>query len=211
MTYKTLDITSDPASQGYQPHSYDLVVACNVLHATPEIMQTMANVRILLKSGGRLLLIEETTGQPRHFPFTALPGWWLSQDATRMDGPLLDVAGWNDVMKARGFSGVDLKLYDFPDAPTRCGCLMLSTANATQMLEGQTEVVIVDDDIHDGPNLSERLVKGIQDLIGVSPTTTALSEANVAGKWCNFPCWHEPAHSGAVREGLVRDHTKIYC
>ncbi|KAF7592120.1 hypothetical protein BBP40_000668 [Aspergillus hancockii] len=80
MTYKTLDITSDPVTQGYQPHSYDLVVACNVLHATPEIMQTIANVRTLLKPGGKFLLIEETTRQPRHFPFAALPGWWLSQD-----------------------------------------------------------------------------------------------------------------------------------
>lgn len=56
--FKTLDITRDPATQGFEPAAYDVIVASNVLHATPSMRETMTNVRKLLKPGGRLLLVE---------------------------------------------------------------------------------------------------------------------------------------------------------
>ena len=104
MTYQTLDISVDPMGQNFTPESYDLVVACNVLHATANINETMANIRWLLKPGGKVLLIEETVSKARHMPFALLPGWWLACDEVRPDGPLLTVDGWNNVMKSTDFS-----------------------------------------------------------------------------------------------------------
>ena len=59
--------------------TYDVVVAHHVLHATKQMVTTMKNVRILLRPGGYLLLVETTVKEKRMFPFGTLPGWWLSK------------------------------------------------------------------------------------------------------------------------------------
>lgn len=57
LKFEVLDVTKDPIEQGFEPQ-YDLVVASNVIHATPSIQETLVNVRKLLKPGGRMLLLE---------------------------------------------------------------------------------------------------------------------------------------------------------
>lgn len=80
VTFRQLDIEQDPAKQSFEPGSYDLVVACNVLHATRDINATMRNVRKLLKDGGKLLLVESTEDTAEvQLIFGTLPGWWLSK------------------------------------------------------------------------------------------------------------------------------------
>ena len=77
MRFKTLDIEQDPITQGFAKESYDLIIASNVLHATTIMDKTVANVRQLLKPGGRLALIEITQPHPFwHTMFGILPGWW---------------------------------------------------------------------------------------------------------------------------------------
>ena len=77
ITYKKLDIESDPVSQGYEPGSYDLIVAANVVHATCRIEETMKRIRNLLKPGGTLILIEVTVPTlAAQLVFGTLPGWW---------------------------------------------------------------------------------------------------------------------------------------
>ena len=77
--YKKLDIEQDPGKQGFDTGTYDLVIACQVLHATKSMVNTMANVRKLLKPGGKLFLMETTQDQlDLQFAFGLLPGWWLS-------------------------------------------------------------------------------------------------------------------------------------
>ncbi|RAK81482.1 KR-domain-containing protein [Aspergillus fijiensis CBS 313.89] len=56
--YKVLDISQDPLEQGFQGEVYDLIIASNVLHATPCLHDTLVQVRNLLKSEGRLFLQE---------------------------------------------------------------------------------------------------------------------------------------------------------
>lgn len=56
--FKVLDLTKDPIEQGFEPSQFDLVIASNVLHATPSISKTLENVRKILKPGGRMLLVE---------------------------------------------------------------------------------------------------------------------------------------------------------
>src|SRR5919199_1366796 len=58
--YGLLDIEQNPQNQGYQHHSFDVVVAVNVLHATRDIEETLENVRSLLAPGGLLLMVEVT-------------------------------------------------------------------------------------------------------------------------------------------------------
>lgn len=56
--YRTLDISQDPAEQGFENSEYDLIVATNAIHATPSLSQSLANVRKLLAPNGRFLLQE---------------------------------------------------------------------------------------------------------------------------------------------------------
>lgn len=80
MRYKKLDIEQDPVKQGFETGSYDLIIACQVLHATKSMDHTMSNVRSLLKPGGKLFITETTQDQlDLQFVFGLLPGWWLSK------------------------------------------------------------------------------------------------------------------------------------
>ena len=80
MRFKKLDIEQAPASQGFEEGTYDVVIACQVLHATVSMQNTMANARKLLKPGGKLFIVETTKDQvDTQFIFGFLQGWWLSK------------------------------------------------------------------------------------------------------------------------------------
>ena len=85
VTFRKLNIEDDPADQGYDPGTFDLVIAANVLHATTQMNRTMQNVRKLLKPGGKLLLVEITAPKAQLFPFGLLPGWWLGESCSKSE------------------------------------------------------------------------------------------------------------------------------
>ncbi len=102
---RTLDITRDLQAQGIVEGSYQIVIAANVLHATPDLRQTLRNVRKLLAPGGLLLLIEATEKQ-RFGDLTVglTEGWWAYQDRDlRPDYALLTKRGWQTLLAEMGF------------------------------------------------------------------------------------------------------------
>ena len=75
INYRRLDIASDPVEQGFEPGSYDLLIASEVLHATAHMDSTMRNVRTLVKPGGKVVIIETTLLTMFHnIVFGTLPG-----------------------------------------------------------------------------------------------------------------------------------------
>ena len=78
---QVLDIEKEPARQGFEPKSYDLVIAANVLHATADVRQALAHARALLASGG-LLILRESTSPLRYVDliFGLTEGWWRFTD-----------------------------------------------------------------------------------------------------------------------------------
>ena len=75
--FKKLDIEQDPLSQGFEAHSYDLIIASNVIHATSPLDKALSHVRKLLKPTGRLAMIEATKLPPyANIIFGLLSGWW---------------------------------------------------------------------------------------------------------------------------------------
>ncbi|KAI0411933.1 hypothetical protein F5X98DRAFT_383165 [Xylaria grammica] len=109
MIFKTLDVEKSPTAQGYEAHSYDIVIASNVLHATPSLSTTLANTRQLLKPGGYLLLLEITNPNPLRtcFIFGSLPGWWFGVNDNRKLAPIVSPKTWNLELRKAGFGGID--------------------------------------------------------------------------------------------------------
>ncbi|KAL4795761.1 putative hybrid NRPS/PKS enzyme [Aspergillus venezuelensis] len=109
MVFKVLDIEKDIAEQGFPQHSYDLVIASLVLHATARLEETLCNVRQLLKPGGYLLMLEITDNDPLRFGFIfgGLPGWWRGVDDGRTLSPCIELLEWEALLEDNGFSGVD--------------------------------------------------------------------------------------------------------
>jgi hybrid polyketide synthase/nonribosomal peptide synthetase ACE1 len=109
LDFKILDINKNPHAQGFKNQSYDLIVASMVLHATEFLETTLRNVRSLLKPGGYLVLLEglPDTNVRLGTIFGAFPGWWAGSSDGRVLSPLLDVAGWDGLLRKTGFSGCD--------------------------------------------------------------------------------------------------------
>lgn len=124
MEFKTLDIDQDPLNQGFEPDSFDIIVASAVLHATKNIDTTLNHCRNLLKPGGRLVLAEGTVNTLyMSLIYGTLPGWWLGEDDGRKGGPLLSTSRWHEALRRTGFSGVDIEFHS-PPAPSS---LLVST------------------------------------------------------------------------------------
>ncbi|GES63925.1 hypothetical protein ATETN484_0010000400 [Aspergillus terreus] len=121
LSYGKLDISQDPLSQGFAAESYDVVLASNVLHATPDMVETLKHVRAVLKPHGKLILVEGVveTPQPHVLPFALLEGWWLSEDSYRSTsgGPFFNKGLWSDLLSSTGFAGVEGSVDDYPGRP----------------------------------------------------------------------------------------------
>ena len=114
--YKTLDIEKNPQEQGFET-DYDMIVASQVLHATTTIAETVQNARSLLKTGGKMVLLEITnvhlgTG----LVLGTFPDYWNGISDGRIDSPLLTKSMWQAVLTQNGFSGIDILLDDHADS-----------------------------------------------------------------------------------------------
>ncbi|KAF1935695.1 polyketide synthase 1 [Clathrospora elynae] len=107
MEYTVLDISDDVAAQGFQLGSFDLILACNVLHATPNLRKTLANVRRLLHPQGRLFLQElDPATKWMNFIMGVLSGWWLGCDDGRSEEPYVNARRWESELQSSGFDDI---------------------------------------------------------------------------------------------------------
>jgi acyl transferase domain-containing protein/SAM-dependent methyltransferase len=105
MTFGVLDVDRGPGTQaGGDYRDVDVVLAFNVLHATPDLRRTVTNLRELLVPGG-LLYILEATATPRSALMTIglLEGWWYFNDDLREHSPLLPPHRWRELLDSLGF------------------------------------------------------------------------------------------------------------
>jgi acyl transferase domain-containing protein/aryl carrier-like protein/N-acetylglutamate synthase-like GNAT family acetyltransferase len=106
VSYQLLDIESDPDQQGLAGAQFDIVIAANVLHATQDLRDTLANVRKLLAANGTLILLEGIAHRRWiDLIFGMLEGWWRFTDHDlRPSRPLLPVATWHQLFADTGFA-----------------------------------------------------------------------------------------------------------
>lgn len=108
LEYRVLDITTDPIQQGFEANSYDLVIASNVIHATPSVVDALSNVRKLLAPKGRLFL-QEICPPTKWINFIMgfFPGWWLGEQEGRTKEPYLTTDKWDEALRSAGFGGLE--------------------------------------------------------------------------------------------------------
>jgi acyl transferase domain-containing protein/NADPH:quinone reductase-like Zn-dependent oxidoreductase/ubiquinone/menaquinone biosynthesis C-methylase UbiE len=125
LDFQKLNIEKAIDTQGFALESFDLVLAGCVLHATSHIAESMGNVRTLLRQGGHFVALEITqTNLARSLvAFGSLPGWWLSTEDWRHNGPLMSKETWDRVMKQTGFFGIEATWDDGEG-----GCIMITHA-----------------------------------------------------------------------------------
>ncbi len=150
---RTLDIERDPVEQGFDPHSFDLIIASDVLHATKDLRKTLDQIKSLLGSGGMVSIVELT--RPwlgLTLVFGLLKGWWLFDDEVRQDEPCVSQGTWKSLLQDAGFTGT-VCIADCPEADSAqhsvivaCGPqLATSPALSPQELgESRTWVLIAD-------------------------------------------------------------------
>ena len=113
--FKVLDIERAGKEQKFKEGDYDLIIACNVIHATTELHRTLSNVRALLKPGGKFMLMEITKDTFYYnLIFGSLSGWWAGYHEGRRLSPLLKVTDWNSRLQAADFRNPEEWFMDFP-------------------------------------------------------------------------------------------------
>ncbi|RKZ83882.1 MAG: hypothetical protein DRR19_18500 [Candidatus Parabeggiatoa sp. nov. 1] len=101
--YRLLDLEQSPSEQGYEPHSFDVLIAVNVLHVTRKIEETLAHVRSLLAPSG-LFLIWEVTQPQLDFDITDALLMNRLEDGERNQGnPFLSTEQWHMALLRHGF------------------------------------------------------------------------------------------------------------
>ncbi|KAI0483452.1 putative polyketide synthase [Xylaria cf. heliscus] len=106
--YEKLDVEQDPAEQGFEDSTYDLIIARTMSHLIMmETTQDTLDVQLI---------------------FGTLPGWWLSEEPERKDSPNLPLDMWERVLKESGFTGIDLEVKDCEDTTNYSLSVIMSTA-----------------------------------------------------------------------------------
>ncbi|KAK1977921.1 type I polyketide synthase [Colletotrichum cereale] len=183
LSFKKLDIEVDPVEQSFEAGSYDLIIACLVLHATKNMETTMTHVRKLLKSGGKLILVETTKDTlDVQLTFGALPGWWLAEEPERKGGPNLTLNHWGRVLEKSGFSGIDLDVRDMEDDVNYSFSVIVSTAATSPSYPH--EVAILCPPMEVPVSWTDDLERAIQSTMGAVTSTSDWTSIDATGKVC---------------------------
>ncbi|KAM0233339.1 hypothetical protein ACHAP5_010426 [Fusarium lateritium] len=113
--YKILNAEKSAEENGFEPNSYDVLIASNVLHATPSIEVVLENAKSFLRPGGKLILMEPTVNLPHYgLVFGSLAGWWAGVDEGRTLSPMLSRSQWVETLAKNGFVNNGPVFEDYP-------------------------------------------------------------------------------------------------
>lgn len=131
MDFRVLDLEKDVGHQGFEEHSFDLIIASLVLHATKDLKQTLQNVRKLLRPGGYLVATETTNISTIRATFLmgGLDGWWLGAESGRQWSPNVTSAEWHSLMLDAGFTGIETSTPERDALARPCSVLVTRASN----------------------------------------------------------------------------------
>ena len=143
--YAVLDISQDPVSQGFEAGVYDLIIASNVLHATPKLEKTLRHCRTLLQPQGRLFL-QELCSESKwiNYIMGVLPGWWLGEEDGRVDEPYVGQERWQQDLTKAGFVGVDTFFQD-QDSPYQFNAHIVARPSLSKNVSNRVSFLVGDE------------------------------------------------------------------
>jgi acyl transferase domain-containing protein/acyl-CoA synthetase (AMP-forming)/AMP-acid ligase II/SAM-dependent methyltransferase len=103
--YGLFDINNGYAEQGYEPASFDLILAANVIHTAKHVDRTLHQLRELLVPGGALMLIEGTVNTPiQMLTLAHIESFGHYQDRRRARNlPFMSADEWRACLLEAGF------------------------------------------------------------------------------------------------------------
>ncbi len=115
VSFDVLDISRDPLAQGFRAESFDLIVAMDVIHATPRLAETLGHLRTLLTPEGALALVEKVRDERWvDLVWGLAEGWWCFADPEwRQLHPLLAAGDWERLLAGSAIGEVAV----FPEEP----------------------------------------------------------------------------------------------
>ncbi|KAI8177599.1 beta-ketoacyl synthase domain-containing protein [Colletotrichum sp. SAR 10_75] len=167
-----LDIRWTRSEKGFKEHPYDLIIAFNVLHATPKLEETMT-LEINHREHGRL-----------GFLFGLFPDRWAGVDDGRILEPFVSYDRWDAILKRVGFSGIKSRTLDgdtslFPTSVFSTSVQSIASlddlASADLQLKS-TFVVLSGIDVEIFAHLDEAKFKAVKNLLFLAGKMQWLTE-----------------------------------
>lgn len=102
---QVFDFDREPSLAGFPPASFDFIIAANALHCAKDLPITLGHLRSLLRTEGRLLLIEATRNELWHtITMGLLKGFLHFEDFRLADGlTFLSRPQWENTLRQSGF------------------------------------------------------------------------------------------------------------
>lgn len=113
LDYRLLDISKPPENQGFPIGSFDIAFATNVLHATPDLRETLGNMHKLLTKGGSIYINEITEDMAANtVTYGTTPGWWLPTDGLRLPySPVATTNTFRELLAELEFGEIEIAGY----------------------------------------------------------------------------------------------------
>ena len=108
LQYKLLDIENQPSEQGFKLHSYDIIIAYNVIHAMQDIRASLLLIHTLLAYKGILCSLELVKNRAStNLIWGLAEGWWAFKDVElRSHTPLIDHQRWEKALLDTNYDAV---------------------------------------------------------------------------------------------------------
>lgn len=130
MRFCVHDIERPAEEQDIEPHSMDLVVASNVLHATRDVGKALRNCTRLLKSSGTLVINELVRRLDYNtLTFGLTEGWWFFEDSQlRIPGsPLLAAETWRKTLREANLCDIEVSGVPGISEDEQAQCVIVAT------------------------------------------------------------------------------------
>ena len=194
--YKLLNAEKTAEENGFEPNSYDVLIASNVLHATPCLDVVLENVKSLLRPGGKLILMEPTVNLPHYgLVFGSLAGWWAGVEEGRTLSPMLSNPEWTQKLAKNGYINTEPVFEDFPVAEGGSITVFVAEVPVPASSEAPLDVEIVSLSREKGlyPSITEKLQKNLWDrsvaACAASPSVSGDKISVIMPDFCERVAW----------------------
>lgn len=141
MEFRELDLTRNPSEQGFSHRRFDMIIASDVIHATPNIRATLRRLTSLLDRNGAMLILEGTRlNNLALLSFGLIRDWWYFEDEeVRGIDPWAPQSVWHRELSSLPFADVRV-VGDSSEASRSVHSIVVATGLSSERpASGQTD------------------------------------------------------------------------